>query len=162
MKILGVDPSTVATGWGFFTWHDGRYIDPRSGVLRGAHSDTRETRLVAMYEGMVRVIAELGPDIVCIEAPFVGRNMNTALAMGQVSGAIIIAARQSGAKTQFYTVTEIRHRVASFGRASKSQVALEVANLMGDPDQAIPFDQADALAVAVCHARKLDEVALVR
>ncbi len=157
-RILGIDPSTVATGWGYFTYHDGRFIAPRSGVIRGAAKDTRQERLVSMFDGMVALVRELGPDIVCVEAPIVWRNTDTTLAMGMVAGAIIIAVRKAGLDVQFYSVTEIRRRVTDYGRSSKLQVAKQVAALMGDPDQVIPHDQADALAVAVCHAYRIEDL----
>ena len=160
MKILGIDPSTVATGWGHFTYHDGRFIAPRSGVLRGSHSDTRMGRLFSIYLGFVGVLDDLKPDIVCIEAAFVGRNMQTALALGQVSGALYVASRDRGIEVQYYSIQEIRHRVTDYGKSSKRQVARQVAELMGDADQVIPQDQADALAVAVCHAYRIEDLAV--
>ncbi len=161
MKILGVDPSTVATGWGFFDFQDGDYLGPQSGLLRGSHNDTIDDRLLVMFEGMEAVIHAVSPDIVCVEAAFVGRNMRTAMALARVWGAITIAAKRAHIQTQFYTVTEIRHAVTSYGRSSKDQVARQVAAIMGDPDQIIQADQADALAVAVCHARRIHAAALV-
>ncbi len=160
MKILGIDPSTVATGWGHFTYHDGRFIAPRSGVLRGSHNDNRMGRLFAIYLGFVAVLDDLKPDIVCIEAAFVGRNAQIALGLGQAQGAFYVASRDRGIDVQFYTVSEIRRRVTDYGKSSKRQVAKQVADLMGDADQVIPHDQADALAVAVCHAYRIEDLAV--
>ncbi len=160
MRILGVDPSTVATGWGFFDFQDGEYVGPQSGVLRGSHNDNIDDRLVVMFEGIERVIAEVRPDVVCVEAAFVGRNMKTALALAKVWGAIIIATKRAGVMHQYYTIHEIRRAVTSYGRADKALVARTVASIMGDPNQHIQGDQADALAVAVCHARRIHAAAL--
>lgn len=160
MRILGVDPSTVATGWGFFEFRNGDYVGPQSGVLRGSHNDTIDDRLLVMFEGIERVIAEVRPDVVCVEAAFVGRNMKTAIALAKVWGVITIAAKRARLAHQWYTVYEIRHAVTSYGRADKAQVARHVAAIMGDPEQVIQADQADALAVAVCHARRIHAVAL--
>lgn len=160
MKILGIDPSTVATGWGFFEFRDGDYVAPQSGVVRGSHNDNIDDRLLTMFQGIEAVIAIYHPDIVCIEAAFVGRNMKTAIALAKVWGVMTIAAKRAGLRTQFYTVSEIRHAVTSYGKSTKDQVAREVAAIMGAPDQIIQADQADALAVAVCHARKIYAVTL--
>jgi crossover junction endodeoxyribonuclease RuvC len=159
-RILGIDPSTVATGWGFFDFRDGEYIAPQSGVLRGSHNDNIDDRLLVMFEGVEAVIQRTRPDVVCVEAAFVGRNMKTALALAKVWGAIIIATKRARLPHQWYTVHEIRHAVTSYGRADKAQVARHVAEIMGDPDQVIQADQADALAVAVCHARRIHAAAL--
>lgn len=160
MKILGVDPSTVATGWGFFDYQDGKYLTPQSGVIRGSHRDTLDDRLLVMFEGMEAVIHAKQPDIVCVEAAFVGRNMKTAIALARVWGAITIAAKRAKVQTQFYNPSEIRHAVTSYGQSSKDQVARSVASILGDPDQVIQVDQADALAVAICHVRRSHEQAL--
>ncbi len=161
MKILGVDPSTVATGWGFFDFHEGQYGAPQSGVLRGSHKDTIDDRLLVMFEGMEAVIEATQPDIVCVEAAYVGRNMKTAIALARVWGAITIAAKRAKVATQFYTPSEIRLAVTSHGNAPKDHVARTVASILGDPDQVIQADQADALAVAICHARRIHAAALV-
>ena len=160
MKILGIDPSTVATGWGFFTYEDGRYLFPESGVIRGPANSTRQERLVLMFDGMVELVRDKGPDIVCVEAPIVWRNTETTLAMGMVAGAIIVAVRKAGIDVQFYSVTEIRRRVTDYGKSTKAQVAKQIATLMGDPDQVIRHDEADALAVAVCHAYRIEDLAV--
>jgi crossover junction endodeoxyribonuclease RuvC len=159
-RILGVDPSTVATGWGFFDFRDGEYLRPQSGVLRGSHNDSIDDRLLVMFEGIERVIAEVQPDVVCVEAAFVGRNMKTAISLAKVWGAMIIATKRAGVMYQWYSIYEIRRAVTSYGRADKALVARTVASIMGDPDQRIQGDQADALAVAVCHARRIHAVAL--
>ncbi len=160
MRILGVDPSTVATGWGFFDFRNGDYVGPQSGVLRGSHNDNIDDRLLIMFEGIEAVIARTRPDVVCVEAAFVGRNMKTALALAKVWGAITVAIKRAGLKHQWYTIHEIRQAVTSYGRADKAQVARHVAAIMGDPDQVIQGDQADALAVAVCHARRIHAASL--
>jgi crossover junction endodeoxyribonuclease RuvC len=160
MRILGVDPSTVATGWGFFDFKDGQYMGPQSGVLRGSHNDNIDDRLLTMFEGMEAVISAMRPDIVCVESAYVGRNMKTAIALARVWGAVTIAAKRAKVATQFYTPSEIRQAVTSYGSSSKDQVARSVAAIMGDPNQVIQGDQADALAVAVCHARRIHAVAL--
>lgn len=159
-RILGVDPSTVATGWGFFDFQDGEYVTPQSGVLRGSHNDNIDDRLLVMFEGIEAVIERTRPEIVCVEAAFVGRNMKTALALAKVWGAIIIATKRARLPHQWYTVWEIRETVTSNRRADKAQTARHVAAIMGNPDQVIQADQADALAVAVCHARRIEAAAL--
>ncbi len=161
MRILGVDPSTVATGWGVLTVENGKYVGAQSGVLRGSHNDNIDDRLLFMFDGIVAVIEKYQPDTVCIEAAFVGRNFKTAIALAKVWGAMIIATKRAGLDHHWYTVQEIRRAVTSTGRADKGQVARTVAAIMGDPDQFIQPDQADALAVAICHARRIDAVLLV-
>ena len=124
----------MATGWGFFNFQDGQYTGPQSGVLRGSHNDSIDDRLLVMFEGMEAVIDAMRPDIVCVEAAFVGRNMKTAIALARVWGAITIAAKRAKVMTQFYTPTEIRQVVTSYGRSSKDQVAdtvSAVASVMG-------------------------------
>ncbi len=160
MRILGVDPSTVATGWGFFDFQDGQYRAPQSGVLRGSNRDTIDDRLLVMFEGMEAVIHAMAPEIVCVEAAFVGPNMKTAIALAKVWGAVIIAVKRAGLPHQWYTSWEIRNAMDLNRRADKAQVARAVAEIMGDPDQIIQADQADALAVAVCHARRIHAAAL--
>jgi crossover junction endodeoxyribonuclease RuvC len=150
VTILGVDPSTVATGWGIL---DGDARRPRavdSGVIR-PHPDLRwEEKLRAVHEEMLAVVDRTSPDLLVIESTFLYRNVRTALLLGQIRGVILLAASLRRLEVAEYSASEIKRAIVGNGAAEKSQVAHMMVRLLG-LRSAPTHDETDALAAAWCH-----------
>ncbi len=110
-------------------------------------------RLLAIYEGLARLLEEARPDEVAVETAFVRKSAMSALQLGHVRGVILLAARQSGAAIHEYTAPEVKMAVVRNGAAAKEQVAFMVRRLLPGVG-AVREDEADALAVALCHAHR--------
>ncbi len=150
MRILGIDPGSITTGYGVIAEQDGRvhYVD--SGCIRTGGEQLAE-RLKHIFRGVSELIAHYQPQQVAIERVFVHRNADSALKLGQARGAAICAAVQLDLPVHEYTPTEIKQAVVGRGGAAKEQVQHMVQvllKLQGKPQS----DAADALAVALCHS----------
>ena len=148
MRVLGVDPGTVTTGWGV--------VDEIGQVLRYAAGGVIRARgplaqrLVRVYEHTRLILAEFNPDCVSLEKTFVGENVQSAFRLGEARGAILVAAAQAGVPVTEYSPAEIKVAVAGNGRAAKEQVQTMVGRLLALSRQ-LAGDEADALGAAVCH-----------
>lgn len=150
VRVLGIDPGSRATGWGIIDG-DGRHsVHVASGVLKLGDGDLGP-RLRLIFEGITRLIVEFRPTEIAIERVFVARNADSALKLGQARGAAICAALADGLPLAEYAPREIKLAVVGTGAASKEQIQhmMRIILKLDAPPQA---DQADALAVAICHA----------
>ena len=148
MRVLGVDPGTLTTGWGVVDDVGTRVHFVAGGVVRatGALPD----RLVRIFDGIVDVLAAFRPACISLEKTFVGANVQSAFRLGEARGAILVAAARAGVTIREYSPAEIKVAVAGQGRADKDQMQLMVARLLG-LTESIPADEADALAAGICH-----------
>ena len=150
MKILGVDPGTVATGFGVVERRDGvlRHLD--HGVIRTSSKQPLWTRLGIIYAGIVEVLEAHRPDALSLERCFVNRNVQSALKLGHARGAIMVAAVAQGLDVAEYTPGQIKLAVTGRGRAEKAQVQ-EMVRVILSLQKTAPEDASDALAAAICH-----------
>lgn len=150
MVVLGVDPSTVATGWGILEG-DSRGATARAfGVLRPSSRAPLRERLHVIHEGLVEILRDGSPDVIVLESAFLHRNVKTALALGQVRGVVLLAAAQQRVPHEEYSALEIKRAAVGYGTAKKDQMCRMVKSLFGLPE--LPRDdEADALATAWCH-----------
>jgi len=148
MRTLGVDPGTVATGWGVVdqSGQSLKYI--AGGVIRARGS--LSSRLVVIFDGLRKVLAEYQPACVGLEKTFVGENVQSAFRLGEARGVILLAAESAGVRVVEYAPAEVKVAVAGQGRASKDQMQIMVGRLLG-LTVALAADEADALGVAICH-----------
>jgi crossover junction endodeoxyribonuclease RuvC len=151
MRVLGVDPSSQATGYGVLELKDGRYAVLGHGTIKPRRSATLPEKLLEIKGGIERLIGAFEPEEVAVENPFVGRNIKTALTLGQVRGAVLVAVAERGRPLFEYSPLEIKKAVTGYGQAEKPQVATMVKALLGLEDAALEEDAADALACALCH-----------
>ena len=149
MRVLGIDPGTVATGWGVIE------VGPRSshrcvasGVIRVRGE--LPSRLASIFTGVRAIVAEHRPQALSLEKSFVGENVQSAFRLGEARGTILVAAAEAGLAVFEYSPAEIKMSVVGYGRALKEQVQIMVTRLLcldGTP----ATDEADALAAAICH-----------
>jgi crossover junction endodeoxyribonuclease RuvC len=122
-------------------------------VITPRGAQTFSDRLLAVYEGLLSLLDEIRPDEVAVESAFVRKSALAALQIGHVRGVILLAARQHGAAIHEYTAPEVKLAVVSHGAAQKDQVGFMVRRLLPEAG-AVREDEADALAVALCHAHR--------
>lgn len=154
MFVLGIDPGLSATGYGLIA--GGTRPQARlAGVIRTtSHSDT-PSRLAELYEGLVDVIEQTGPDVMAIETLFTNRNLQTSISVGRASGVALLAAARGGLPVFEYVPTTVKAAVTGDGSAGKQQVQRMVARLLGLDEPPKPADASDALAIALCHLQSL-------
>lgn len=149
VRILGVDPGSRVTGYGLVDCQGEKISYVSSGCLRLAATDLPH-RLHQIHADLQTLITRYSPAVVAIEQVFVNRNAASALKLGQARGAAICAA--AGLEIAEYTPAEVKQAIVGHGRAAKVQVQHMVCSLLGLEGE-LTEDAADALAVALCHAR---------
>ena len=153
-RVLGIDPGTLALGYGVIDEEDGDIAQVACGALTADSAAPMQERLHAIYKGLLGVIERYRPAEVAIEEPFVAKNARSALAVGQAIGVATIAAMEQGVPIYHYTPNRIKQAVTSYGHSGKEQVADMVCILLNLPSPPQPADAADALAVAICHIQE--------
>ncbi|HSI96724.1 MAG TPA: crossover junction endodeoxyribonuclease RuvC [Gaiellaceae bacterium] len=152
MKVLGIDPGTAACGYGIVHGSGGRLRVVVSGHWRTSARARPHTRLLEIFTGVQELIAEHGPDAVALEESYVGADARIALSVGQARGAVLVAAASVGVDCAEYAPARVKQAVCGYGRAEKSQVQRMVRLVLGLDAEPRSSHEADALAVAICHA----------
>jgi crossover junction endodeoxyribonuclease RuvC len=111
-------------------------------------------KLRFIHDGLVRLLRSAAPDCVAIEDLFHARNVRSALVLGHARGVAVLAAVEAALPVIEYTPAEIKLAIVGYGRAEKSQMQHMVTLLLGLDTAPSPYDAADALAVAICHAHR--------
>ena len=151
MRVLGIDPGSNITGYGIIEKNGQDLHTLKWGAIRAKKNDSFPEKLRRVYDSLRVVINSYGPSIAVIENIFFAKNPNSALKLGQVRGATILAAVNSGLDIAEYTPLEIKLSITGYGRADKKQVQSMVTKLLCLKKDPKPFDASDALAVAICH-----------
>jgi len=154
MRIIGIDPGTIALGYGVVDEEEGDISRVACGALTAPADTPMSQRLLILYNDLRDVIERYRPDEAAVEEPFVAKNARSALAVGQAIGIATIAVLQRGIPVYHYTPTQVKQAVTSYGRSGKDQVQEMVGMLLDLPTPPTPSDAADALAVAICHIQE--------
>ena len=152
MKVLGIDPGTAACGYGLVHESGGRLKEVARGCWRTPSREPPELRLRTIYEGVAALIEEHAPAAVVLEESFVGADARFALSVGQARGAVLVAAARAGVACAEYAPARVKQTVCGYGRADKGQVQRMVKTILGLRETPATSHEADALAVAICHA----------
>ena len=151
MRVLGIDPSSRATGYGILELKEGRTLVLGYGTIKPRRQGTLQEKLLEIKGGIDRLIGAFEPGEIAVENPFFGLNIKTAITLGQVLGAVLVAVAERGRPLYEYSPLEIKKAVTGYGRADKHQVATMVKALLSLDDEALEEDASDALACAICH-----------
>ena len=151
MKIFGIDPGSMRTGYGCVETDGSRHRLVACGAISAPAHATFPEKLLVIHTRLAALLLECRPDSVAIENLFHATNVRSALKLGHARGVAMLAAVEAGVPVVEYTPAEIKRAVVGYGRAEKSQVQLMVKLLLGMTDVPSPHDAADALAVAICH-----------
>ncbi len=153
MRILGIDPGSVRTGYGCVDSDGSRCQMVCSGVVAMSARLSFPDRLLAIHGSLSKTLDEVRPDCVAVESLFHAVNARSAFALAHARGVIVLAATQAGVPIVEYAPAEVKRAVVGYGRAEKRQVQHMVRLLLGLADLPTPYDVADALAIAICHAQ---------
>jgi crossover junction endodeoxyribonuclease RuvC len=146
--VLGIDPGSRRCGYGVVRRAAGRLAVLESGVLSPGERPTAE-RLAVILDGLTAVIARAGPVAVAVEQVFAGVSPRSALVLGQARGVALAAAARAGLPVFEYTPSQAKLAFTGSGRAGKAQMLRTARTLLGVA--ADLSDEADAIALAVCH-----------
>jgi crossover junction endodeoxyribonuclease RuvC len=150
LKILGIDPGSIVTGYGVVEKRQERYIDIRHGEIKIKRGSLFTAALEKVYNELFSIVAEEKPDAVAIENIFYGKNIKSLIKQGHVRGVAILAGSKHHLPVFEYTPLEIKKAVVGYGRAEKIQVQKMVQVIMNFSE--LPSEDAsDAIAVAICH-----------
>lgn len=151
MRVLGIDPGTVTSGYGIVSEEDHKLFHVASGGISPSAKQPFPTRLKKIYEELDNIIGKYRPQVVVVEDLFVSKNIKSALKLGHSRGVVILAAMNAGLPVYEYSPLEVKQAVTGTGKAEKKQVQLMVKTLLELPKAPHPADAADALAAAICH-----------
>jgi crossover junction endodeoxyribonuclease RuvC len=158
MLILGLDPGSLCTGYGLIAAEPGHMRYCLSGRLRPPRGEALPQRLFALREGLDGLLREQRPDAVALEQAFVGRHARPALVLGHARGALIVSVLGAGLPLFEYAPRLVKLSVVGTGGATKPQVQTMVRCLLQGAPPVLPADEADALAVALCHANRAESI----
>ena len=153
MKILGIDPGYATTGFGLIEASRGTYRLLQYGVVTTPAELPFSERLVMLYDDMMRLIEVTKPDACAVEELFWGHNITTGIGVSHGRGVILLAIAKSNVPLFEYTPMQVKQAVVGYGKAEKHQVMEMTKRMLHMEQVARPDDAADAIAIALCHAR---------
>jgi len=151
MRVLGIDPGTLTTGYGIVAEEDHKLFHVVSGGISPSSKQPFPKRLQKIYEELEKIMHKHRPQVVVVEDLFVSKNIKSALKLGHARGVAILAAMNAGLPVFEYSPLEVKQSVVGSGKAEKKQVQMMVKVLLDLPKVPHPADAADALAGAICH-----------
>ena len=153
MRILGIDPGIAIVGFGLVESNRGSVRMLQYGAVTTEAGLPLATRLVQIENDMTALIAQLKPDEIAVEELFFSKNITTGIAVAHGRGVILCTAERLGVPIFEYTPMQVKQAVAGYGLADKKQVMDKTKRLLKLKAVPKPDDAADALAIAICHAR---------
>ena len=153
MIILGIDPGVATIGFGAIRADRGKNTLIRYGVITTPPGIPLSSRLLQISNDMEELIHTFHPDEMAVEELFFTKNITTGIAVAHGRGVILLAAEKLGVPVFEYTPMQVKQAVAGYGLADKKQVMDMTKRLLKLKAVPKPDDAADALAIAICHAR---------
>ena len=153
MRILGIDPGYGITGFGVIESERGQNRLITCGAITTPAGMDFSARLEIIYEDMRKLLSETKPDAVTIEELFFGQNVTTGIGVAQSRGVILLAIRQAGLEVTSYKPMQVKQALVGYGNATKHQMMDMTKRLLHLNAMPKPDDAADAIAIALCHAR---------
>ena len=153
MRILGIDPGYGITGVALIDAQHGQFRLLNCGAITTPPNTEFSWRLEVIYNDMVQLLQMAKPDVVAIEELFFGQNVTTGINVAQSRGVILLAIRQAGVPVFEYKPMQVKQAVVGYGSATKHQVQDMTKRLLHLSAMPKPDDAADAIAIALCHAR---------
>jgi crossover junction endodeoxyribonuclease RuvC len=151
IRILGIDPGLRRTGWGVVACEGNRLTYIACGTVETDAKAALADRLVAIHDGLHRIVAEFHPDEAAVEATFVNRDAVATLKLGQARGIALLVPARAGVPVSEYAPNLVKKTIVGAGHGEKAQIRMMIGVLLprADPQSE---DAADALAIAVTHA----------
>ena len=155
MRILGIDPGIGTVGFGVVDAVKGKNTYVACGVISTPPNTPLSPRLDMIYNDLNELIVTFAPEAIAVEELFFSKNITTGIAVAHGRGVILLSAYRSGVPVHEYTPMQVKQAVVGYGNAKKNQVIYMVQRLLGMKTPPRPDDAADALALAICHARSM-------
>lgn len=154
VRVLGIDPGTIVTGYGIVDRQGSvvRYVT--SGVVKPARGAAMADRLGQIHTEITAIVEEFHPRVLAIEEAFFGDNPKTAIKLGQARGVVLVVGSLAGLEIAEYSPRLVKQAIVGHGGATKDQVGYMVARILSLHEPPQPADATDALAVAICHVLK--------
>jgi crossover junction endodeoxyribonuclease RuvC len=153
MRIIGLDPGTATTGYGIIDTVEGQLHTVVYGVFSTPPQDSVQSRLQSIFRQLDDLLTRYQPECAAVEQIFFGRNITTAISVGQARGVMLLALANAGIPVSEYSPPKVKEAVTGYGKAEKSQVQMMVRHLLDLDETPHPDDAADALAVAITHSQ---------
>ena len=153
MRILGIDPGYAIVGFGVLDADRGKARLVRCGAINTQAGTPMPLRLLQIQEDMETLIRDFSPEVMAIEELFFNTNVTTAIGVAQARGVILATAARLGVHIFEYSPSQVKIAVVGYGKAEKGQVMDMTKRILGLSAVPKPDDAADALAIALCHAR---------
>ncbi len=153
MRILGIDPGYGITGFGLIESERGQSKLITCGAITTPAGMDFSARLEIIYNDMCRLLEQAKPDAVAIEELFFGQNVTTGIGVAQARGVVLLAIRQAGLEVTSYKPMQVKLSLVGYGNATKRQMMDMTKRLLHLNAMPKPDDAADAIAIALCHAR---------
>jgi crossover junction endodeoxyribonuclease RuvC len=150
--VIGIDPGIANTGFGVVRTAGDRMVALDGGVIETAGDQRVEQRLGRLHESLGELIRWHEPKAMALEELFFGKNVASAVSVGEARGVALLAAARHAVPCFDYTPQAVKKAVCGSGSADKGQVQRMVASLLGLPAPPAPDHAADAFAIAICHA----------
>jgi crossover junction endodeoxyribonuclease RuvC len=153
VRILGVDPGSVTTGFGVIDSERGKLLLVEQGEIHTRRGAELPERLAVIHDALRAVIERTRPQAVAVETPFAGLNVKSLIQLAHARGVVLLAARCASLEIFEYAPRSVKSAVVGYGAAEKEQVAKMVRMLLpGCGSLKMSPDASDALAIAICHA----------
>lgn len=159
---MGIDPGAANLGFGVVRVEGSRMVALDGGAVETPAGEPMERRLQRIHAELAELVAWHRPRALAIEQVYFGKNVRSAMAVGQATGVAMLAAAEHGVDCFSYTPQAIKMAVCGSGGAGKRQVQRMVGTLLGLPEPPAPDHAADALAVAICHGGGAARLAAAR
>ncbi len=159
IRIFGIDPGSAATGWGVVDRAGARLSYVASGVIRPKRGSAHAEKLAQIFSALSGLIADHQPNEAAVEETFVNASPRDALVLGQARGVALLTPSLAGLPVAEYAANSVKKSVVGRGHADKQQVQAMVKVLLplcAANGKKLADDEADALAIAICHAHHLD------
>jgi crossover junction endodeoxyribonuclease RuvC len=151
MRVLGIDPGSLITGFGVVEEHTNRLHVVAWGAIRTTARQPLYERLKRIYDGLAEAVRTWQPEAVSVERVFFAENPQTALTLGHARGVALLSVAHAALPLVEYSALEIKRAVVGYGHAAKPQMQRMVQTLLRMDALPQPADAADALAAAICH-----------
>ena len=155
VRILGIDPGYAIVGFGLIEAERGQAHMKTYGAITTPAGLTLSKRLLQIDRDMTELLTTLKPDVVAVERLFFNTNLTTGIAVAHGRGVILCAAERCGVPLCEYTPSQVKISVTGYGKADKRQVMDMTRRILKLPALPKPDDAADALSIALCHARSV-------
>ena len=159
IRILGIDPGLRRTGWGVVEVEGNRLTFVGCGSVVSGDREVLALRLLAIHDGLMRIVEEFRPHEAAVEATFVNKDATATLKLGQARGIAMVVPARAGVPVAEYAPNLVKKSIVGTGHGDKAQIRMMIGVLLPKADPTSD-DAADALAIAVTHAHHRTSVHL--